>query len=100
SSPAPASSRSSPGSPAGTAAFASPESHSIDLELILLRQLRERRVRLGLIPERGRGDVVPQREVSATITPADGLDRDRQVLPKADRVHDVPAIQAEPLLHV
>ena len=54
-------------------------------------------VRLGLIPVGHRGDVVLQRQVRPVVLPTQRLDRHLHVLLEADRVGDVPAIEAETL---
>ena len=67
-------------------------------ELIGIRRRRTSPRAFFLVPERRRGDVVLQRQVAAArrasrapgSSPADPLE--------ADRVHDVPAVQAEALL--
>src|SRR5579859_916909 len=55
-------------------------------------------MRLTLIPERGRGDIILQGQIAMTAAPAERLDGDSQVLLKTNRVHDMPAIQAKALL--
>src|SRR5918995_541590 len=73
---------------------------SDDFQLILGGQCGKRRMRLGLIPVRHRGDIVLQRQVATTRAPAERLDGDTQVLFEADRGDDVPPVQPEPLLRV
>src|SRR5215218_8784609 len=73
---------------------------SDDFQLILGRQCGKRRVRLGLIPVRHRGDIVLQRQVATAGAPAERLDGDTKVLFEADRVDDVPPVQPESLLRV
>src|SRR5205807_9474449 len=62
----------------------------------------EGRVRLGLVPEGGGGDVVLERQVAGLTVlghaPAEGLNGDAQVGLEADGVHNVPAVEAEALL--
>src|SRR4029079_10797857 len=55
----------------------------------------DRRVRVRLVPERGRCDVIGADRVSTIGTPAHRLDRDPDRLAKADGIRDVPAIHAE-----
>ena len=69
-----------------------------NLQEILAGQFRERGVRLALVPEGHRGDVILHRQVPAPFAPAQCLDRHPQVLFEADGVHDVPAVHAEALL--
>src|SRR3972149_5501103 len=71
---------------------------SSHLQIILIRQLWKRSMRLGLIPVRHRGNVVLKREIPSARSPAKGLDRDLQVLLEPNRVHDMPTIQAKALL--
>src|SRR5262249_18861190 len=67
-------------------------------EIIAIRQLRKRRVRLRLIPEYRRGDVILERQILSIRPPAERLDRYPQIALEANRIHDVPAIQPESLL--
>ena len=73
-----------------------------DLQGVQVRQLRERGMRLGLVPERGRGDVVLQGQIAPLsgerLAPAERLDRHAQVSLEPDGVEHVPAIQPETLL--
>ena len=71
-----------------------------NLQAVLVRQFRELGVRLGLIPVGDRGDIVLERQIPSSRAPAQGLDRYFQVLLEPDRVHDVPAVEAEALLDV
>src|SRR5665213_1054712 len=71
---------------------------SMPLEFVSRRQGREFLVRLRLIPERDRGDVVLQRKVAPSRLPAKVLDSHLQLAFKANRVRYVPAIEAETLL--
>lgn len=58
-------------------------------------------MRLGLVPEGGRGDVVLAGQVATfafeLAAPAEGLNGDAQPFVEPDRVHDVPAVHAEAL---
>src|SRR2546426_12233995 len=75
---------------------------SDDFEVVPFGQLRERRVRLALVPAADGGDVVLKRQIAPLAAhrraPPERLDRRPQVLLEADRVHHVPAVHAEPLL--
>src|SRR5579859_164355 len=69
-------------------------------QIVAIRQGRERGGGQGLVPIGDRGDVVLQGQVAAVLVgaPAEGLDGDAEIGREADRVHDVPAVQAEALL--
>src|SRR4051794_8164952 len=73
-----------------------------DLQVVQAWQRREGRVRLSLVPEGGRCDVILQRQIAhlpvQARAPAKRLDRHPQVPLEADGVHDMPAIHAEALL--
>src|SRR6187397_726422 len=71
-----------------------------NFERLARRQSAKRRVRLGLIPEGHRRDVVLQREVRTVGAPAERLDRHAQVVLEPDRIHEVPAVEAEALLRL
>ena len=69
-----------------------------NLQIVPLRQLWECRVRFGLVPKRRTRDVILERQIPSLRTPAEGLNRNPQVLLKADRVRDMPAVHPEALL--
>src|SRR5690242_11282784 len=53
-----------------------------------------------LVPEYGGRDIILQGEVTPAATPAKILDGHFQVFLKADRVLDMPAVQAKPLGYI
>ncbi len=53
-------------------------------------------VRLGLIPVGHRRNVILEWQIPSLATPAEGLHRDLQIRFKADRIHDVEAVQPVP----
>lgn len=54
----------------------------------------------GLVPVGDGGDVVAEFEVAASGAPTKGLDGDAEIFFEADRVGDVPSVEAEALLGV
>ena len=72
----------------------------LDFQVILVGKLGERRMGLGLIPERHGRDVILEGHVPPAGPPPEGLDRHLDILLKPDRVHDVPPVQAEALLRI
>jgi hypothetical protein len=58
------------------------------------------RVRFGLIPERDRGDVVHQRQVSIAALPSQVLNGYAQITVEADGIGNMPAIQSKSLLRL
>src|SRR6266478_9042099 len=75
-------------------------SSSVPLQFVLRWKLGKLLVRLHLIPKSDGGEVVLQRQVAAARLPAQGLNRYFQILLESNRIHDVPPIQAKPLLRI
>ena len=55
-------------------------------------------MRLYLIPECDRRDVIGQGQIPAATSPSQGLDGHAQIRGKANRVGDVPTVKAKSLL--
>jgi len=74
--------------------------NSDDLQEVAIRQWWERGVGLGLVPEGYARNVVLEGEISAAGAPANRLDGDLEIGFEADRVHHVPPVKPEALLHL
>ena len=57
-------------------------------------------MRLGLIPEGNGRNIVLKRQVLSIMLPSQILHRHAQVMIEANRVRDVPAVQAKSLLRL
>src|ERR1022692_2939888 len=77
-----------------------PPARSVQLQLVSAGQTGKLFVRFRLIPKRDGGDVVLQLQVASAGLPAERLNRHLQILLEANRVRDVPAIQAEARLRI
>ena len=57
-------------------------------------------MRLGLVPECHRRNIVLQRQITATRSPAQSLDGHFEIFVKPDGIHDVPTVKPEALLRL
>ena len=71
-----------------------------DFEIVFVGELWEWSMWLLLVPEANGRDVILKREISSAGTPAQSLDRYLEVFFEPDRIHNVPAIEAEALLRI